>query len=533
VRAGLRLFLSYLALITLVVATLTAGSEVVLRQPLTEVAAADLRNELRLARALHERSSLPADSLADRLAALSGRRVTLISPTGAVLGDSERDGPALVRMENHATRPEVRAALAGRVGTAVRASASVGRRMVYVAGPAARGEVIRLAVPLAEIDATVNRVRRGILGVGVVALGLAVLFSLGFSVAVTRVLRRASAAARAMAAGDLSLRVPAGRADELGELGDAFNTLAAQLQRRVAQLEAEREETQALIDGMAEAVVALGPDGRVRRANPAARRVFSLPEEVRGLSPQEVSRRPPFLRLVAEALAGKTVPPVEVKHGGRILLAAGHPLAGGGAVLVLLDVSELRRLEEVRRDFVANASHELKTPLTAIRGYAETLLDEGLPAPLRRQFTETVRAHAERLQRIVDDLLDLSRLESGGWRVEPEILAVEEAAREAWAPFEEKAVEKGVEFEVSLGPGCELVRADPAALRQILDNLFSNALRHTPSGGRIEVSARCVEGWVQVSVHDTGSGIPPAHLPRIFERFYRVDAARSRAASTR
>ncbi|HEU0052607.1 MAG TPA: ATP-binding protein, partial [Longimicrobium sp.] len=226
---------------------------------------------------------------------------------------------------------------------------------------------------------------------------------------------------------------------------------------------------------------------------------------------------------------------------GRQLLATAQPLPTGGAVMVFLDVSELRRLEDVRRDFVANASHELKTPLTAIRGYSETLLDPTLPEALRAQFAETVKANADRLQRIVDDLLDLSRIESGGWRVQPEIVSVCEIARDAWGAFERKAREKRARFIANLAPECEFVFADPSALRQILSNLFSNALRYIPEEGTIEVSARevpppanrivrtgDVRPWVEVAVRDTGAGIPSSHLPRIFERFYRVDAARSR-----
>ncbi|HEU0078008.1 MAG TPA: ATP-binding protein, partial [Longimicrobiaceae bacterium] len=214
-----------------------------------------------------------------------------------------------------------------------------------------------------------------------------------------------------------------------------------------------------------------------------------------------------------------------------------QPLAAGGAVLVFLDVTELRRLEDVRRDFVANASHELKTPLTAIRGYSETLLDENLPPELRRRFAEVVKENADRLQRIVDDLLDLSRIESGGWRAEPEEVAVAEAAEEAWAALEEDASARGVAFEVRIAPGCDHVRADPSALRQVFTNLLHNALRHTPAGGEVTVSADCAAPapdappgrWLRIEVADTGSGIPAVHLPRIFERFYRVDNARARA----
>ena len=293
---------------------------------------------------------------------------------------------------------------------------------------------------------------------------------------------------------------------------------------------------------MDEAVIAVDARGRVRRANPAARRIFSLTGDPRGLAPQEVTRRKPFLELVKRALDGAPVPPTELTHDGQHLLATAQPLPGGGAVMVFLDVSVLRRLEDVRRDFVANASHELKTPLTAIRGFAETLLDPHLPPELRAQFTQTVKANADRLQRIVDDLLDLSRIETGGWRVEPEIVSIPEIAGEAWGTVEAAAEGKEAHIEVRVPPECEFVDADPSALRQIFINLFGNSLRYIPQGGEVELSARSVpaptdgfrgdaadpRAWVEVAVRDNGAGIPAAHLPRIFERFYRADAARSR-----
>jgi two-component system phosphate regulon sensor histidine kinase PhoR len=204
-------------------------------------------------------------------------------------------------------------------------------------------------------------------------------------------------------------------------------------------------------------------------------------------------------------------------------------------VLVFLDVSALRRLEDVRRDFVANASHELKTPLTAIRGFAETLLDPQLPPDLRAQFAQTVKANADRLQRIVDDLLDLSRIETGGWRVEPEIVSVPEIAAEAWGTLQAAVDAKGARLQVAVPHECEFVDADPSALRQIFINLFGNSLRYIPDGGQVELSAAPVaeasadgRAWVRIDVRDNGSGIPSTHLPRIFERFYRADAARSR-----
>ncbi|HEU4884578.1 MAG TPA: ATP-binding protein [Longimicrobium sp.] len=542
-RADQKLFLTYLTVIAAVVAALTLGVGALLRRHMTEMQGADLRRELLLARSLYEDQPLAEpDSVADWLGAVADRRVTLIARDGRVIGDSEVPDAGLARLENHGGRPEVREALQGRMGRAVRLSTSVGNREMYMAAPASGGRVIRLAVPLDEVYATVRRVQRGIFSVGIVALVLTGLLSLGFSIAVTRPLRQLAGVARAMAAGDLSRRARTRERDEVGELAEALDTLAGELQRRLGQLEGERAEMQALIDAMDEAVIAVDARGRVRRANPAARRIFALSGDPRGLAPQEITRRKGFLELVKRALDGAPIPPTELTQDGRHLLATAQPLPTGGAVMVFLDVSVLRRLEDVRRDFVANASHELKTPLTAIRGFAETLLDPQLPPELRAQFTQTVKANADRLQRIVDDLLDLSRIETGGWRVEPQIVSIAEIAGEAWGTLETASEAKEARIEVRVPPECEFVDADPSALRQIFINLFGNSLRYIPQGGEVELSARSVPGpiadapregddpraWVEVAVRDNGSGIPSAHLPRIFERFYRADAARSR-----
>lgn len=553
-RAERQLFLSYLLLISLLTVSLSVGAESLLRRHLLGSIESDVRRELLLGRALYD--SAPGanpDSVADRLSALSGRRVTVIGRGGEVLGESDPAAGGVLAMENHRDRPEVRAALRGALGTSVRLSASVGSEHLYLATGTRRGDVLRFAVTLAEIDSAIAQVHRGIFTVATGAILLAGAFSFGFSLAVTRRLRRIHGAALAMAGGDLSLRLREPRRDELGDLAAALDALADQLQQRLFQLEEERFEMQALIDSMAEGVLALGPSGVLRRANPAARQMFSLPERSDGLPPEAVARRPEFLRLVGRALAGEAVPLCELHSDGRSLLATAHPLPDGGAVLVFLDVSELRRLEGVRRDFVANASHELKTPLTAIRGYSETLLDPEVPPDLRARFTQIVNANAARLQRIVDDLLDLSRIESGGWRIEPKPVSIQEIASEAWNAQADRSGAGDIHFGVEVAEGGETVLGDEAVLHQVFTNLFSNALRYTPPGGAITVRSRPLAQlhklarrrgfrvgqrpdrggaggrWIQVEVTDTGTGIPVAHLPRIFERFYRVDPARSRA----
>jgi len=543
IRAAHQIFLTYLLLIALVVVALTLGAESTLRGHLSATATADLRRELAIGIALYENTpEISADSAADLLAALSGRRVTVVERDGTVTGDSRVAAADLGGVANHLDRPEIRDALADRPASARRLSPTLGTGHIYVAERTGRGDVLRFALPTVELDVAVRAVQRTVLTVGLVALLLAALFSYGFSLLVTRPLRGMAVAARRMSGGALSDRIRVYRGDELGDLADALNTLAGELQRRLGQLEDERAEMQALIDSMSEAVLAFDAEGRLRRANPAARRIFALPEDARGLAVEAVDRRPEFLRLVRSASGGAAVAPTDLMLQERHLLASAHPLPGGGAVVVFLDVSELRRLEGVRRDFVANASHELKTPLTAIRGYSETLLDHDLPPDLRRQFAETVRNNAERLQHIVDDLLDLSRLESGGWRVAPDRIALEPLAREVWAEAACSTAGKPLEFRFQSDPQGAEIYADPGGVRQILANLFGNACRYTPAGGTITLRAHRTDAprgagadgaggpaRVVIEVIDTGAGIPEQHLPRIFERFYRVDPARSRA----
>jgi two-component system phosphate regulon sensor histidine kinase PhoR len=273
---------------------------------------------------------------------------------------------------------------------------------------------------------------------------------------------------------------------------------------------------------------------RVVRINRSGRQLL----DVRAETPFSVDMLPRDRTLhdaVAQALAGGIVERVETQVAGRTLALTARPLGvggGDGAVLALFDLTGVRRLETVRRDFVANVSHELKTPLTAIRGFAETLASElgGVSDPQHAKFAETIKQNAERMQRLIDDLLDLSRIESGGWTPTPVRVNVAAAAAEAIGPYREEAKARGVSIQVSVDPNAASLHADPVALRQALGNLVENAMRYTPSGGTITIFSRMEDHGISVGVRDTGAGIPSEHLPRIFERFYRVDPARSRAA---
>jgi signal transduction histidine kinase len=312
----------------------------------------------------------------------------------------------------------------------------------------------------------------------------------------------------------------------LRELEGVLDQLHGESRGRLVEIERERGELQALVDSIAEGVIALTADARILRMNGAAATLLDIVSPP-PLAPIGTLIRSPELRAHLEQSVLMALPPREIRIGDRHLLVSAHPMTGGGSVVTLVDVTGLRHMEQVRRDFVANASHELKTPLTAMRGYAETLLDGDPPDELRTRFLQAIRTNTLRLQHLIDDLLDLSRLESGRWVAAENEVEVAASAREAWKEIVADYPSRRTSFYVD---GDALAVADAQALHQIFRNLFDNALRYTPDDGEIEVEVRRKGTMVQVSVRDTGSGIPSSALPRIFERFYRADPGRDRVA---
>ncbi|MEZ4415636.1 MAG: ATP-binding protein [Gemmatimonadota bacterium] len=339
-----------------------------------------------------------------------------------------------------------------------------------------------------------------------------------------RSLRPLQERVRALREGERLPALGSGGLRDLETLGRELGTVADDLAAAQEQSRRERAEMTALLDAMAEGAIELSDDARLIRANAAARRILEI-REFRPFAPVEALVRDSELRDALEAAVVRPLDPVEVTPWDRTIMVRAQPLPSGGAIVTLQDLTEVRRLERVRTDFVANASHELKTPLTALRGFAESLLDDEPPPEIRRTFIESIAKNAVRLQHLVEDLLDLSRLESGGWRAELEAVDLAELAEQVWAETLE-GTERRISFSVE---GAGVAWADQRAVEQIFANLFSNALRYTPDGGQVRLVIRPGPERLQVSVSDTGSGIPPESLPRIFERFYRVDPARSRA----
>ena len=479
-----------------------------------------------------------------RVARPTRSRVTVIAVDGRVLGDSEVAVEDLPRVENHAGRPEVRAALAGRIGHDLRTSATIDVPLLYVALPIDDGGrvvgVLRLALPLAVVTASYATIHRVMLAGGLVALVVACAIGLFVARRVTSPVVEMQAIARRMSEGDFALRAPVRSPDEIGALGRALNTMAARLREKIQDLEQEQAKATAILDGMIEGVIAVDARDAILFMNERARTIFGL-GAARG-------ERKPFLEVIrnvdlhaifheSRAAGEGTVSRHELHLASpveRWLQVNAVPLRLAadelGVVMVLHDVTELRRLEQVRTEFVANVSHELRTPLTAIHGYLETLLAGALEERENaRRFLEIVFRHTERLGRLLDDLTDLSNIELGRVSLKLAPTRLDEVAESVLAIIRPKAESGRVTLGSQLPSDLPPVPADRDRLAQIFINLVDNAVKYTPEGGRVTVSARPVAGGrVEVTVADTGIGIPPADLPRITERFYRVDRARSR-----
>jgi len=458
-------------------------------------------------------------------------RVTVIAVDGHVLADTDVPPEGLASMENHKERPEVKEALAGRPGVSARRSATVGRNLLYAAVPvgAPPQMVLRLALPLDQVGETVGKAHAAIWLAGLMALVLALLLGTAVARWLSQPILAMTRAARAMSHGQFDAVLPEPGDDELGELVHALETLRSQLALRIAELKQEGVKLRTILNGMAEGV-ALVQDGLVTVANPAFSRLLGVPGDVEGHGVREATRLPAVGDAIDAATQDRAEASREVVVGPRTLALSAHPLGDGErgqAVVVLIDMTETRRLERLRRDFVANASHELRTPVAAIVGVAETLAAGAADDPAaRRSFLDILTRHAQRLSRLTADLLDIARLEAG-YKPRVESLPVDATVDTVLSTVKTKADEKQIHLSSRVPPDLALA-AERAAVEQILTNLVDNAIKYTPPGGSVTVTVERRANTVQLAVEDTGPGIPPEHHARVFERFYRVDDARSR-----
>jgi two-component system phosphate regulon sensor histidine kinase PhoR len=527
VKLAHRLLLQSLAIVAVMVISVVVIIDNQLHSSITDQTTHDLGGEARLM-AMQWKPGVDADSLADEAGVATGHRITFIDSTGHVVGDSDFDGPALQSLENHSLRPEIAEARKNGVGSARRMSPSTGEEQLYVAVKSPQG-FARVSVTTKTVEDLFARARSGVIAAGLISFLLAAILAVLFSRAVSKPITDLRDVARSIAAGERR-RYPALAAPgEVGDLADAIHRLAEQLEARLSALAAEQSILTALFETLNEGVIAISPSHEVVRINETGRRLLAI---ARGIpfGIDFLPREPTLRNAVLLALNGTATEPEEITIGGTVLSLTARPLVNGGAVVALFDLTPIRRLEAVRRDFVANVSHELRTPLTIVGGFAETLQDPDVPAGKRTEFAQTIFSNTQRMQRIVDELLDLSRIESGHWRPHPQSVRVVEAAGEIFSRVESAAKSKGVTLDTKIAADAETIYADRTALEQILFNLVENALRHTSGGGSITIQTARAERGISLIVRDTGSGIPAEHLPRIFERFYRADSGRSREA---
>ncbi|MGB7132402.1 MAG: ATP-binding protein [Candidatus Sulfotelmatobacter sp.] len=514
--------------------------------------------------------------IADQEGQAAGARVTVIDSAGKVLADSETS-PA--EMENPSSRPEFQAALSGKIGSSERRSATIGTPFLYIAVPISGGAV-RLAYPLSDVEAVSAQLRRSLASASALAFIIALVVAAFASHWSARRLEHIVEVAARIAEGDLQARIHESSQDEIGRVARAIDKTARRVEHSFAAVQSSQRQLETLLNSMQDAVIAVSADGLVQWANRPMNRL--VPQGTRLQQPVvETIRDPDFLATVKEATASREVKTSRATSvvPGRAFDVTAAPLPDGGAVAVLRDLTETERVEKTRRDFIANVSHELRTPLTSLQGYAETLLDStpenGAPT---REFLEIIRKNSSRMSRLTEDLLTLARVESGETRFDAEAVPPAELLHDAEENFREIARNHGIDLKIQDSPALEpsgngssgerkpdsaghdssghdpsshdssshdssnhdsadhdssiqnlpRVLADREAIHQVFSNLIDNAMKYGASGGRIVLGARAVPHAVEFFVRDFGAGIPSEHLPRLFERFYRVDKARSR-----
>jgi two-component system, OmpR family, phosphate regulon sensor histidine kinase PhoR len=527
-----RIFLKLVLLIIAVVGVSTAALDFLVRRSWEDSISSELQQNLEdkvkmfAARADRESGSIPFQQLAKEIGTAARARATIIDRSGKVLTDSEANN---AEMENHATRPEFIAALQHRqIGSDTRTSPTLGTDFRYVAAPTSFGAV-RLAYPLAAIRASVWRARKQLLEASGTALLVGLIIAFIGAESVSRRLRKMTAFAEEVGAGNLSARLPESGEDEIALLATALDKTAQQLESNFRRLESGRLQLETLLNSMEDAVVAVSSRREVVWFNGAMKRLAATSIKL-GTPLIRAVRDPDFLSVVDEVLQQQHVESVNLYSvtPGRTFGMTSAPLPDGGAVCVLRDITEVARVERTRRDFIANVSHELRTPLTSLLGYTETLLDEAHDAK-QREFLEIMRRNAQRMSRLTEDLLTLARVESGEYKLEQAPVSAQELLKDAQASFAELARAKGMAIEITHSPETQVL-ADRDAIHQVFANLLDNALKYASGAKKIEIGAIEKLGRLEFYVHDFGPGIPSEHLPRLFERFYRVDKARSREA---
>ncbi|MBI5187220.1 MAG: HAMP domain-containing protein [Nitrospinae bacterium] len=556
-----KLALSYILLASTVIAIVALFLHNFLHSRLVQYAEENLRKDIYSARDYisaegAEKFPEELDRLADNLGELFNLRVSIIRADGVVFGDSMVPKEKISEVANHGDRPEFRQALSAGFGQNIRRSATVHSELLYMALPLDLKDkglwVVRLALPLANIENASGELRRSLLKAGLLGVFISLVFGYATSLVITRRTLKIKEAAEAFARGDLQTKLPCMGRDELGDLSQSLNEMARKLNGYMEKLDSEKAEVKAVLSSMAEGVLILGQDLRIASINPALSNMLKSPVPAEGLTLMEAFRNTLLSDSAEKSLHELANVAVEVKpvpHMDQVCMVHFSPILFNnkaiGVVAVFNDITELRRLLSARKEFVANVSHELKTPLTAIRGFAETLAAGTLKdEQTRKKYIDGICRNAERLRVLIEDILYLSRIESKRVDITQESLDLHNELNEAISIVQEEAAKRNVVILNQIDKDCAQVAADRKQLGIVFLNLLDNAVKYIGNGkGTVKVAAGLPdtdelekagipstrrEDFLRVAVEDNGSGIPEKDLPRIFERFYRVDKGRSR-----
>ena len=505
-----------------------------------------LKKEVLLSRDLlepylsHNPNQLKISFLANKIGRALGLRATIISADGTVIGDSDVGGPDIKKMENHINRLEIKRAIKAGIGSSMRFSTTIKKDMLYIAARVGSENVlgfVRIAIPVSDIRSGETKIHDMIVFALLLSFLIAIAASYFVFIAISKPVSEISDIAGRIAGGDFSKKAYIRSNDEIGDLAKVLNYMSDEIKKRINEASSEETKLKTVLSSMFEGIILTNEKGEILLMNLSLKKLFLVNAPSEGKRPLEVIRNAGVQDIVDKVLSGKEGLISEEIHTHlpeeKFINVNGVPIIRNnnteGALLVFHDITELRRLEKVRQDFVANVSHELRTPISNIKGYSETLLDGAIDDRKNaRSFVNVIFQDSERLAKLIEDLLDLSKIESGRMDMTLVPMDIKDIAGRAASIVASHAKNKSISIDIDIPKDAPMVLADEIRLSQVFINLLDNAVKYSPEGTSIKISASRKDKMLQTDVSDNGAGIPEKDLQRIFERFYRVDKARSR-----